>query len=356
MAHGLHARGQGQHPRAVYAFQRLLCIDHQVEHDLAQLVGVGLHIGHAVQQLQVDLDAVAAQRVAQHVGCRAHDVAQLHGAARGRLLARHVEKGAHDAAAAFSGFADAPGVGLQFTAFGLFFQQAGAAHDDGQGVVQLVRHAGQQGAHGAEFFALAQGFALAVNLARRFVLRRQVSDEGSVEGLAVYLHLKGQQLDGKFAPAGVAAHGFPGRIAHRVTRAGQAHQVTPVAFGQDDFGQFMPQCLRAADAKQTFCRRVEVDDAAFATGRDDGRGRVVNHGRFEGVVGAFTPLQKALHLEGVGHRVHPTLPATAQLRHARLRVGGQGTQIAQHSQCGVEEPACKEPLAGHEHGQQCQPQ
>jgi hypothetical protein len=92
-----------------------------------------------------------------------------------RRLPRHVEEGAHDAAAAFGGFADALRVGLQLgLAFALLLQQAGAAHHDGQRVVQLVRHAGQQAAHRAELLALAQRLALALDL----LLRRRAARTG----------------------------------------------------------------------------------------------------------------------------------------------------------------------------------
>ena len=71
--------------------------------------------------------------------------------------------------------ASACSVGL---AVALLLEQAGAAHHDGQRVVQLVRHAGQQAAHRGELLALAQRLALALDLLRGGAALGQVGHRG----------------------------------------------------------------------------------------------------------------------------------------------------------------------------------
>jgi hypothetical protein len=95
-------------------------------------------------------------------------------------------------------FADALRVGLELRQLlALLFEQAGAAHHDRKRVVQLVRHAGQEAAHRAQLFALAQRLALALDLARRVVRLGHVDQRGGVERGAAHVGAPQHHLDRK---------------------------------------------------------------------------------------------------------------------------------------------------------------
>ena len=70
---------------------------------------------------------------------------------------------------------------------GQLLQHAGVADDDRERVVELVRHAGQQGAERGELLALVQGLPLALDLGLGRALLGEVDDRGDECRLALIL-------------------------------------------------------------------------------------------------------------------------------------------------------------------------
>ena len=348
-------------PRGISAGQRLLRIDDQVQQHLAHLVAVGHHLGQRLGQLQHDGDAVAAQRVAQHLGGGARQVVQLHRRTLRRALPRHVQERAHDAAAALGGLADALRVALQRRALGLLLEQAGAAHHDGQRVVQLVRHAGQQAAHRGELLALAQRVALALDLAGALDALGDVAHRGGVVHDAVELGAEQHHLHRELA-AVVAQRRHLHAPAHHPRRAAGGHARHARGMGgavlrrHDQRAHLQAQHVGAAAAEHGLGRRVELDDAALAVGADDAGDGVVDDGGLQRLGLAPALLQFALALEGLGDGGDPALPAAAEPRRRGLGVGRQRPQVVQDGQCRTHEAALQRPLAGHDAGQQRQRQ
>jgi hypothetical protein len=256
--------GLDAQPARAGRHQRLLRVDHQVQHTWPIWSASACTSGRRGQP-QRHFDAAGAQRVAQQVGRGPHQVVQRTGARCGRPLRAMFRKVRTMRPQRSAASRMRTRVVVQRRALGLVLQQAGAAHHDGQRVVQLVRHAGQQAAHRGELLALAQRLALALDLSTRRPAMR--SSAGTL-----------------------TATRCRGAMKSVATR---------------------PSAARAA-AEHGLGGGVPFDDARAAVDGDDGHQRLVDHGRLEGLAAPFALARLALRLEGVRHHARPGQPALAQ--------------------------------------------
>ena len=88
------------------------------------------------------------------------------------------------------------------------------------GIVQLVRHAGQQRPHRRHLLVLVQLFALAVDLGLGAPLLPEIADRAEEQPPVRDLHFGGRQLDRKDLPIGVLGDRFHALADHRSAATG----------------------------------------------------------------------------------------------------------------------------------------
>ncbi len=139
LAHGLHRVGQ------------------QVQHGLLDLVSVAVDPREVGSERQVEVDLAEPQLVADEGSGALRDVVEIHVAHVGRALASEREQIPHDARRALGLFVNhAQVIAVPRRRAGLLHEELGKTRDGGQGVVQLVGHAGDELPDGRELLRLEQ--------------------------------------------------------------------------------------------------------------------------------------------------------------------------------------------------------
>src|SRR6185503_11363359 len=165
-------------------FHRLLRVDDQVQEHLVQLIGIARDRRQVRRELFLDRDTCGAQAVAEHFHAVVEYRVDLHRRLLRLALAGHREKRLDDARASFGRGPDLVGDGARALVGRLLLQHGRAAHDDGQRIVQFMRHTREQRSHGREFLALVQVLALPGDLRLRFLGLGNVAgvDDDAIDG------------------------------------------------------------------------------------------------------------------------------------------------------------------------------
>src|SRR5215831_2004503 len=111
-------------------------------------------------QLLDDVDLIKLQRILQQLQGLLDYVVELHTCALWCVGTRQGEKIPHNALTAYSGLMNLRHHLGQIAVHDLLPEQVRLHHEGGQGVVEFVRHAGQEPAQGRQLFALMQRFLL----------------------------------------------------------------------------------------------------------------------------------------------------------------------------------------------------
>src|SRR5713226_9657502 len=134
----------------------LFGVDHQVEHHLLHLEGIGERGGQLGIELEIDGDVFNLQFVAAQRQSPLDDLVQVHWAALRLRFTAEQEQVLDDPAGPLGFLEDHAGVGCAFEPRLATQQQLRVAHDAGQRVVQLVRDARDQFPQRRHFFRLEQ--------------------------------------------------------------------------------------------------------------------------------------------------------------------------------------------------------
>ena len=155
-------RLDAEEARRVDPRHRLLGVDQQVGDHLRELVGIRIDHRRLRREGGADLDARCPQPVDRDRERRFDDPGEGDRRAVGRLLACHREEGLHDPSAAIGGGVDAFRALFRRGRVGGFLEQRRLRDHDRERVVEFMRHAGQQRAHGGHLLGLMQLLALLV--------------------------------------------------------------------------------------------------------------------------------------------------------------------------------------------------
>jgi len=152
---GVEATGDADPARRRTILQRLLRVDHQVEHHLVERVGVREYAREFGQTADRDLDPARAERAGRDVERGVDDLANVDRPPLRPLLARHREERAHDAGATLGRGTDLDRRRLRGR-LSVLLEQHGARDDDRQRIVELVRDAREQRARRVEHEAVVR--------------------------------------------------------------------------------------------------------------------------------------------------------------------------------------------------------
>ena len=175
---GIVPDSQAETARALLAAHGVVGVGDQVDEDLVELMGIGPEHGQTLGNVDDDLDAVGPELVAEELDRPVEHLLQHGAAALGRPLPGQRQEVADDPHAPVGGVADSLGPVLDARILVGPVQQLGLPADDRERVVELVRHPGQQGAHGGDLLALEQ---LLGALANRLLERAIVLGERHVQ-------------------------------------------------------------------------------------------------------------------------------------------------------------------------------
>ena len=142
--------GRGRAPHC------LVRVGHEVHDDLVELMGVSPEHREVVGQIEDDLDVVSPQFVGEQLDRLLDHPVERHVSPLGWALAGEGEEVLDDAPAALGRGADLLGPLAEGVVVGHFAEEVRLPHDDGQGIVQLVRDTRQEGAHCGELLALKE--------------------------------------------------------------------------------------------------------------------------------------------------------------------------------------------------------
>ena len=131
-------------------------VGEETDDHLVQLMAVGLEDRHRLGEPQLDLDGRRPQLVREQLDGLGDYAVHRHRAALGRAVARERQEVLHDSRTALGRGVDLVGARLVRRLGGALLQQHHLPHDDGERVVELVRHAGEQRAHRRDLLALQQ--------------------------------------------------------------------------------------------------------------------------------------------------------------------------------------------------------
>src|SRR5439155_24264317 len=132
---------------------RLMRVRDEIDNDLVELMGGGPEDGKLLRQVEDDLDVVGPQLVGEQLDRLSNHLIEGHLMTLRRLLAGQGEEVADDARAALGCRADLLGSPSERSVPDDFSHEMRLPHEDGQGVVELMRDTGEQGSHRGELLA-----------------------------------------------------------------------------------------------------------------------------------------------------------------------------------------------------------
>ena len=195
----------------------------------------------------------------------------------------------------------------------LLLEHDRVAQEDGQGVVQLVRHIGEQGPHGGQLLGLVQRVALTLPVVLRGLAGRDVAQARGEQTADAGRHFLDRDLDRNHRAVGAQGLGLDASADHPLLAG---HQIAveaglmrgTVDVRHDQLVQRPPQDRVAAPAERGDRGRIELDDPALLVDGDDA---VVDHLHDRGVealpVGQRKPVAELRVAGRLGtHRFQPS--------------------------------------------------
>ena len=260
--------------------------------------------GRSVFEFADHLRAGTFQAVAQHVDGAVDQPVQVGHFAHRRLLPHQGKKALDDARASLRRRMDLLRTLLD-AAGRLRLEQACMRHHDGERIVELMRHAGEQRTHRRQFLRLMDSLALLGDLVVGVLYRRKIAQIGGKRYLARQVDAVDRYLDREhFAVCPDALQlDAPAKHIGLARLLETPHAVIVIrAIGRrnDGFGYQLSDGVSGGISEHLLRGRVEAGDPAFAVRYDDGVERRIDDGRVLGL-GLPQPLQElgrfALRLE-----------------------------------------------------------
>jgi len=209
--HDLDARG------ATDLAHRVVGVVQDVEEDLLELVGVTDDIGQVFIEMLDDFDSVAVEIVGAELDGPAQDQIQLQGVSLRRHLPRETQQVLNDLLGALGLLENHPQIFAgTFREVGIFEEQVGESQDRGEGIVHLMRYAGDQVANRSHLLGVYQFVAEDGGVG-------DVGEDDDNAGHESLLVAHRTEVGGEFSGATASAHNFKFKIVDLLPVQGVLH-------------------------------------------------------------------------------------------------------------------------------------